>query len=352
MESKLTIVIPAFNAADHIAKSLDSIVSQIKDNLVEIIVINDGSKDHTEKVVASYQKNHPFVRCVTTDNHGPAKARNIGLTEASGTHIWYIDSDDAIKHDAIHRILQSLKRHPNLDILMFGFDIVGPARGPIRYLHRMGSFITKSKEELLPHLAVLYEDNMLNQVWNKVFRVKLLRDNNVRFQDFRYGEDRLFVFDAVNAAHKIKMIGESFYDYSISRRESLISKFYEDKFKVSLLIHERVQKLARDSGALSQEAAEILDYMFIKTVTSCMTNVFSASCTYSLSQKYNYVRDILVNPAVKAAAKRRYNRPAYFKLLAKNISTGAVLPNLASAYLITAASKSAPRLFIRFKHSK
>lgn len=349
---KLTIVIPAYNAAQYIGKTLDSIAPQVKDGSVEVIVVNDGSTDNTSQVVERYRERFPFITCIITTNRGPAFARNTGLEMAKGSHVWYVDSDDTLKSGAIGKVLKSIDKEKHPDIIIFGFDIVGPASEPIRYLHRFGPFTTKSKRELSPHLAILYEDNMLNQVWNKIFSVELLRKHNVRFQDYRYGEDRLFVFDAISVAQKIKMAGESLYEYSIARRESLISKFYEDKFKVSLLIHERAQKLAHDCGAVTSEAAEIFDYMFLKTVTSCMTNMYSPSCTYTFRQKYDFVNDILANPAVKAAAKRKYNRPIFFKLLAKNIRSGVVLTNLASAYFITITSKSAPRLFIRAKHNR
>lgn len=93
---KITVFVPAYNVEDYIERCLDSIVNQTMQDF-EIIVVNDGSPDHSEEVILNYQKKEPRLRYFYQENQGLGEARNKGIREAKGKYICFIDSDDYIE---------------------------------------------------------------------------------------------------------------------------------------------------------------------------------------------------------------------------------------------------------------
>ena len=100
----LSIIIPAYNTATYLERCINSILEQNSGYSVQCIVINDGSTDNSESVLARYVANRDFV-IINQENKGVSIARNIGIDVASGRYIMFIDSDDRLATDAIKKLL-------------------------------------------------------------------------------------------------------------------------------------------------------------------------------------------------------------------------------------------------------
>lgn len=90
---KVSIIVPVYNSEKYLKKCLDSLVNQTLDD-IEIIVINDGSSDNSEKIITNYQINDSRIKLINKKNGGQASARNLGLKVACGEYVIFIDSDD------------------------------------------------------------------------------------------------------------------------------------------------------------------------------------------------------------------------------------------------------------------
>ncbi len=117
---KLSIIIPAYNMEDYLSKCLDSVIyPELRD--YEIIVVNDGSTDHTASIASDYVRRLPsLIRLISTPNGGLGHARNVGLDNASGDYLLFLDSDDSLSPGALPEIMDTLGR--GYDI--FIFDLV------------------------------------------------------------------------------------------------------------------------------------------------------------------------------------------------------------------------------------
>ena len=103
-QKKLSIVVPAYNMENYIARCLDSIfISQEPEERYEVIVVNDGSKDKTKDIVNEYLPKHQNLTLISQENQGLSAARNAGLERITGDYVWFVDSDDAVteKTDSI-----------------------------------------------------------------------------------------------------------------------------------------------------------------------------------------------------------------------------------------------------------
>lgn len=116
---KLSIIIPAYNVEKYIDRCLHSVVSQdIPLNEYEIIIVDDGSKDSTPRIVNLWGEKYNNIRTFTQLNSGQSAARNFALTKATGEYVFFIDADDKIEPNVLNKLIQLAKKS-DLDILRF-----------------------------------------------------------------------------------------------------------------------------------------------------------------------------------------------------------------------------------------
>jgi len=344
MNAKVSIIMPAYNAAGFIRRSVGSILAQSYENL-ELVVVNDGSKDNTAEVLADIAAQDSRLRPLTVENGGPAMARNHGIAAADpeSEYIMFIDSDDELLPDAVEYAVQGAAK--GADMTVFGFSIVA-ADGSVRNYCEDACVI--SRENFGEEFARIYKANLLNQVWGKLYSAKLIRENKVRFEDYRWGEDRLFIFDCLEHVQSVAILPDCKYLYIMQQGESLITKFYDKKFQVCLEIDKRIQKLCTDFAVKEDSAFR---YMFAKSIFSCLTNLFTPSCKLNAEEKRAFVRSVINNEQVKTRTAGAFGG-ASVKILCALMRTGSVGLNLLAFRAVAFVGKVAPALFIKLKHKK
>ena len=114
---KLSIIIPVYNCEKYVSQAIDSIIHNSFHDY-EIIIINDGSNDHTYTVCSSYLKKYQNIKIINQDNLGVSSARNRGIQESQGQYIMFLDADDVyIKGFFNENLMNELNK--NYDILAF-----------------------------------------------------------------------------------------------------------------------------------------------------------------------------------------------------------------------------------------
>ena len=106
----LTVGIPCYNSAEYMSKAIESLLPAGED--IEIIVVNDGSKDDTQKIGEEYAAKYPtIVRVINQENGGHGEAVNTGLRNATGIYYKVVDSDDWVDEDSLHQIIEIGRAH-------------------------------------------------------------------------------------------------------------------------------------------------------------------------------------------------------------------------------------------------
>ena len=162
-EPLITVVIPTYNRAQFISETIESVLDQTYPN-IEIIVIDDGSTDNTEEVVARYV---PRVKYVKQKNAERGASRNHGLRLADGEFIVFLDSDDLLSPDKIKEDLAIFKRTPSVGLVYTDVLIVDTAGNPIKPIKRRG-YAGKVTEKLL--------GNNFISIGAHLIRTQLVRD--------------------------------------------------------------------------------------------------------------------------------------------------------------------------------
>jgi len=109
--SRVSIIVPVYNVENYLAKCLDSLVKQSLPD-IEILVVNDGSKDNSEKIIEGYTQKYPEkIKAYTKENGGLSDTRNFGIDRATGDYIGFVDSDDYVTETMFEEMLLLAEKH-------------------------------------------------------------------------------------------------------------------------------------------------------------------------------------------------------------------------------------------------
>lgn len=342
--ARTSIIMPAYNAEAWIEGSVRSVLDQTERDL-RLLVVDDGSTDGTAAILARLAAEDERLTPLRVPNGGPARARNLALGQIGEEtdYVMFLDADDLLLPDALAYALQGARRGAELTV--FGFSIRG-LDGQLRDYCEPEALLERGT--IGPALGRLYKANLLNQVWGKLFSARLLREHAIRFPDYRWGEDRLFLFAVLEHCERICILPACKYQYAMHPGESLISKYYEKKFPVCLEIDERAQALCRRFG-VEYDAA--FRYMFLKSVFSCLTTLFTPGCPLDGAGRRAAVQEILASEQLKERS-RGAEGGLPVQVLAAVLRSGSPVLNLAAFRAVAGVGRAAPELFRKLKHRK
>lgn len=215
--TRISFVVPAYNAASFISKCLDSLILQsLNEFECEILVINDGSTDATADVVCEYVKRFSNISLINQENKGLAETRNIGIANSNGRFIWFIDSDDFIAENCANELLRFAETN---DLDMF---LVAPAIPVTK------DFKADWKTNIAP--IVIRGKTLLERggidvgVWAYIYKRSFIEMNNLRFLSGYLFEDSEFTPRALYYARNVGVLNFNVYHY-IQHDKSIMHTF-------------------------------------------------------------------------------------------------------------------------------
>lgn len=344
-----SIVLPVYNSESTLGRALDSVLTQDCSDC-EIIIVNDGSSDGTVSAALDYAAKDARVRLYTIENSGPASARNYGMDKACGQYLLFLDGDDLLAESLLCHLRGQLGGS-DIDMLIYGFTITDISLKPLMH-YSMPNARYENRAALGRALPELYQANLLNQVWNKAYSLEWLRSTGVRFEDYRFAEDRLFVLAALRQARKVVTIKRIGCFYVNGGSGSLISRYYDKKFECCLLVNKEVCHLACELSNESRHAREVWDYMFFKTVVSCMTQLYHPTCPLKGRARRNALREILRHPNVRRKLYLNRDAGIHARLLYWVTRTQLLWLNAFAIRAVSYLGKMDMKGFIRLKHRR
>ena len=213
MSKLLTIGIPAYNIEEYLPQCLDSLLyPDLLDDL-EVLVINDGSTDHTEAIALEYQDKYPHtVRVISKPNGGWGSGVNLAMSEAKGEFFKNLDSDDWFDEQGLRKLLENMRLHPADIMVSPGIEYSmkdGKCR-PMQFPSRYVSGKVMSFPEMCTILNYLFRMQCL------AFRTSQIRKNNVHIDECYYSDLELIAYPLVDA-ETIFIQEEPVYIYRLGR---------------------------------------------------------------------------------------------------------------------------------------
>lgn len=225
---KFSLILPVYNVEKYLPKCLDSCLQQeLSLKEYEIIVVIDGSPDHSLQIAKQYQAQYPNIKIVEQANGGLSAARNTGLRHAMGEYVWFIDSDDCITANVLNNIYAALTADC-LECLWIRWNNVNEEyqTSPLYDLNinRISETVHTGYDFMKYVLGIyLY-------AWSFIYRRDFLLDNRLFFKEGMYYEDTEFAFRALPLLKRIRLYNSVCYKY-VNRSNSIVNTINEKKLE-------------------------------------------------------------------------------------------------------------------------
>lgn len=211
----ISIIVPVYNTEKYLDRCIQSILAQTYNDF-ELLLINDGSTDSSGAICDRYAEQDSRVRVFHKENGGVSSARNVGLNNAEGEYIIFVDSDDYMKSQMCEILYNTLNRE-QADIVICGTEETGGG------FWKPGNNENYKNDSFVENFGELLQTELLSPPWNKIFiksRIKhYFRD------DISFGEDLVFNLQYLFHCNKISFITASPYFHTKDNNESLVVRF-------------------------------------------------------------------------------------------------------------------------------
>lgn len=290
---KVSIIMPVFNCEISIYKNIKSVLNQSFQDF-ELIIINDGSNDNSEKIIKSFSDKR--IIYTKTKNNGVSYARNIGLKYARGDYIVFLDGDDYSEYNMIESFIKNSLKY-NFDLLICGYfseTVNGKCHKfslPFKKYNSLNSF---SKD-----ILSLYQNNLFNNIWNKMYKKEIIDKNHLKFSNISFGEDNVFNQEYVKCCSKFLIIEDCLYHYVREQKNSITSNYVENLFDIRI----SENKLFIDffNNLKITDYDDFLAKHFIERTIGCLENIHRSNLNFLF--KYRLTKNI-----IKSSETKKYLR--------------------------------------------
>lgn len=274
--SKVSVIVPVYNASAYLTNAVQSVVQQTYKNL-EILLIDDGSTDGSGKLCDELAAQDDRIRVVHADkNYGVSVARNTGVKEAKGEWLAFVDADDKVHPEYISRMVQAVTTHGvkmaicrHEDLYIVGHDKLITLH-PGVYMRKLDEDRVVGADDTICN--ILYQ-HVIGSVWGKLFHRSLF--TNVTFPIATINEDYAVMPRLCDNADKIVVITDTLYTYH--HREGSLSHHDFDKNSLDILLVNRA--LSNYLSGRSEEIyAALLSFRLsaaLRIVLNCPDNEFT-----------------------------------------------------------------------------
>ena len=276
---KVSVIVPVYNVEWNLDKCIQSLVKQTYSNL-EIILINDGSKDKSLDVCLKYKEQDDRIVVIDKPNTGVSDTRNIGIQNASGEYITFVDSDDWVDETYVEDFnVREFSNDKSIIVQGIIYDY------PRRNLHHIMFQYPNTKLIIPDSLSEINQYEIFNNGCPvaKLFSSKVIKDNNIRFNTkLSLNEDHLFVLDYYRHIDEIKLINRINYHYFFDYQLPSLTKINHTSLEyinIAQCISSSFDKLLNRFGK-ERDSLTRFSYLFgpeqlIKATKSSFTEVDS-----------------------------------------------------------------------------
>jgi len=320
MKIKISVIIPVYNVQNYIENTLKSILSQSLYE-TEIIIINDGSIDHSEKVIKNLIGMYTDlpIRYISKKNEGVSIARNLGIDIAIGEYLYFLDGDDQVSDNLIEH-LNEIVEIDIADVVFWDYRMISDNMNNIKEYSMKQYNKLSSGEELLWEIV---NKRASICIGSAIYRRSLIIENHLKFTPgCKSGEDLEFIFKTLSHAKNVQYM-KNVTTYYVQRENSATRKYDIKRFD-SIIALERGGEYINNIDTSFSKISHCIrnDYLvnnYMGTYRLCMkeltykhsVNVFKANLTVKNDIKRHY-------QSLEKVMRHRFNNNRY-RSLATNV---------------------------------
>lgn len=272
----VSIIIPVYNAQDYLSECIESVLNQTFENW-HMILINDGSSDKSLCICEKYASNDDRIMVVNKENSGVSDTRNVGIDDADGDFIIFLDADDRIAPKMLEKLVDRITE-TSADICVCGFSKFDENNKTVKWEALDGVW---HGDDFFNMFGKLYDMTLLSGPCFKMYRTKIIKDNNILFDVNRsLGEDLTFNLQYYEHCTSLACIPEPMYEYRTVKNTSLSNKFNPDKSEIQYELYSQVINFCEKHNCLENNLGYINKVFFRQTYVQ-IQDIFSSDKTFS-----------------------------------------------------------------------
>ena len=295
----VSFIIPVYNCAELIGKTMESIYEQQGKPDFEVIIVNDGSDDDSLLVCQKLAEQYENILVLSQHNAGPSAARNLGLKHAKGQYIVFVDADDIPEPDMLATLLSLMTDGAGLGVASYYIDFIdGDSRLTERVWTEQQIYKVKDQAFGFP-CCEWYSKHILTPLWNKIYRRDIIEKYHLRFDEkVSISEDLLWNIQYLRHIELISATDQYVYHYLIRKhRETVTHRFQKEH--VDMQIQVAVQML--DFLQYLKYQGKEIYYLSLKYITSSLCNIFYDK-ELSRNDRRTFVCRVMDEPTVEMFA--------------------------------------------------
>ena len=346
-EPFLSVVMPVYRAQEYLEESVRSVLSQTFGDL-ELILVDDCSPDGSGTVCDDAARRDERVRVLhLPENRGAGRARNAGIEAARGQYLAFMDADDTMDPDIYEKAYQALKGGSR-DMAVWGvteeyFD----RAGELAYTNviALPDADCDTRQKVQDTVILLEEKILFGYQWNHFYRMELVRDHRIRFEESVIYEDYFFNLEIAKHIRSMAVLSAPGYHYKKRMNDSITTKFIPDYFALAVRRISSMTELYRGWGALDGQAREILGNMYLRYILSGLMRNCDPRAKMNGRQRKNWVRELTASRLYLETAAVCNPKQMPLRILQSFLNHGNTASVLAMGRAVYLVKEEAPLLF-------
>ena len=298
----VSVIIPVYKAEQFLDECLNSVIGQSYSAL-EIILVDDGSPDSCPERCDRYAEAYDYIKTIHKNNEGPGVARNAGLEAAAGKYIAFVDSDDCLDGAGAIRRMVEQAEIKQADIVVGSYRrLIGQQLSGISHFQFQDGAYTETVDFRFKGF-ILY--NHLITPWCKLYRRAFLVNNNIKYRDYPFLEDKYFNMVCCTCRPVYTSVDESVYIYR-TNGDSLTSQYRDYHISVCIAVASDFELFLSERG-ITEEYSDLIAFQFgIGLYFITKQELMHNGTLKAVKALSKYGKDPLVRKMVKRLVRGRY----------------------------------------------
>lgn len=297
--AEISIIVPIYNGEKYIDKCINMILTQtFKD--FELLLIDDGSTDNSKKICNRYATKDKRIRLISKENQGTWAARNRAIDESTGKYIVFFDCDDWYEDNLLAEMYENIES-TDVDLVISGqFDVIvnqiGKVVSSIKVLPEKHSYSTR--DEILDNFINLRKESIGDVLWNKIYKSEIIKKYNIKFDNFKRGEDTIFNANYYEHIDTCRVIDKSLYKYRVESSNPVWLKYSDNYFNIVLEENNTIVNKLKEWDRYDDNARAYQSTHFIYRMTEHFLWVVHQK-KLNVKAKSKKIYDIITNKEVE-----------------------------------------------------
>ena len=293
---KFSIIVPVYNVEKYLEECVNSLLNQNHKDY-EIILVDDGALDNSPSICDNYAQNYNNIKVIHKENGGLSDARNVGINNADGEYLIFIDSDDYICDENFLKDVSRIVNEENSDLIIYGNKKIFEDNSVIEKIH----YKAYENDEVINSL--ISQNYLKACAWDKIVKKEMIIENKLYFPVGRYSEDIEWCARLLNIIdfEKINILNKNVYMYR-QRKNSITKTIKEKNIKDMIemirseFVEEKNDRSMIINSFLAYEYSVVLGLINIPTMTNLDKEIkkevleFKKILNYDISKKVKMVK--------------------------------------------------------------